>query len=169
MFVSKSTFPALLAAALLAAPACKSELDDKPAATVKDAEPAKADDKKDEAPAADKKDDAAAKKMALVSDKSSIEFVGAKVTGDHRGSFGTPTGSLEMAGDAVKGFSVEVDTTKLSIEPEKLAQHLSSHGRSRLQAGSFGLLPLLIRCNPAKEPLPLLRIGMMQGTSGLSK
>lgn len=62
--------------------------------------------------------------IALVAERSSVEFVGAKVTGSHRGSFKTPTGTAELAEDGtLRGLSVEIDTRNLAIEPAKLAEH----------------------------------------------
>jgi polyisoprenoid-binding protein YceI len=123
MTTSKTSLYTLLAATLLAAPACQSELDDKPTAQINDAVPAKSPEA---APVAKEGDATATQTLALVGAKSSIEFVGAKVSGDHRGSFGSPTGSVQLAGDEVKAMRVEVSTTDLSIQPEKLAGHLRS-------------------------------------------
>ena len=123
MSIHKASLFALLTTALLAAPACDSAADNAPEATV--SEPAPATDKAADAAKADAS--AEARSLALVADKSSIEFVGAKVTADHRGKFGTPKGSLQLAGkDQVKTMSVEVDTTELQIEPAKLGEHLKS-------------------------------------------
>ena len=85
---TKSTLFALLATALLAAPACDSAADKAPEAKVSDAAPAKAEEKPADAPKAEAP--AKARSLALVADKSSVEFVGAKVTADHRGKFGAP-------------------------------------------------------------------------------
>jgi polyisoprenoid-binding protein YceI len=106
-----------LLAALVTVPACKSELDGKAAAVVSDAP----------ATATSETPTAAARTLALDADASTIEFVGAKVTADHRGSFGRPSGELELGADgSVTGMQVSVDTTKVDIEPEKLEQHLRS-------------------------------------------
>jgi len=104
---------------LLVASACKSELDDKPSAQVLDA----AGDGASAAAVA--KADPGAQALRLVAESSSIEFVGAKVSGDHRGSFGTPNGSLTLGGpDEIKTLSVQVATTELQIEPDGLNKHL---------------------------------------------
>jgi len=58
---------------------------------------------------------------------SQIAFVGAKSTGTHRGIFEVSEGSLTLGPKRrVERLSVEVDTTKLIIEPSKLALHLKS-------------------------------------------
>lgn len=107
-----ATHPILLSLFVLAA--CSSEIDAKPAAEVRDAEkvasPAKG-----------------ARTLALDSANSSVEFVGAKVTADHRGRFDAPTGKLELSADGkVVGMEVTVKTDSLEIEPDKLAEHLRS-------------------------------------------
>lgn len=110
MFQLRAASALVLSFALLGG--CKSEIDAKPAAEVRDA--VKAD------PAAK-----AAKTLALDSAKSSVEFVGAKVTADHRGRFDAPTGKLELSDDGkVVGMEVTVKTATLEIEPAKLAEHL---------------------------------------------
>ena len=91
---------------------CKSEIDAKPAAEVRDADKAGSSAE-------------VAKTLALDSAKSSVEFVGAKVTADHRGRFDAPTGKLELSADGkVVGMEVTVKTDSLEIEPDKLAEHL---------------------------------------------
>lgn len=91
---------------------CTSELDAKPAAEVRDAVKGGSSAE-------------VAKTLALDSAKSSVEFVGAKVTADHRGRFDAPTGKLELSGDGkVVGMEVTVKTDSLEIEPPKLADHL---------------------------------------------
>ena len=104
-----------LLSTLVAAGACSSELDHKPSAKVEDA------------PAADAVSPTeVATTLALDASTSKVEFVGAKVSGDHRGEFGEPSGSIQLdeAGKVV-GMQVQVDTTALEIAPEKLQQHLS--------------------------------------------
>lgn len=59
---------------------------------------------------------------------SKVEFTGAKVTGKHDGSFGEFSGTVELVGgDPTKSsVTVEIGTSSLRIEPEKLAGHLKS-------------------------------------------
>lgn len=109
----------VLATALAATTACKSELDGKARAQVQDA-PAGA---KDAAPAAK----SAARTLDLDAAQSKIAFVGAKVTADHRGTFAAPTGSLKLDAEGKPvALDVTVETTKIDIEPAKLKQHLQS-------------------------------------------
>jgi len=59
---------------------------------------------------------------------SKIEFVGAKVTGKHDGSFGLFTGTVNLVGsDPTKSsVSVEIDASSLSADNPKLTGHLKS-------------------------------------------
>jgi polyisoprenoid-binding protein YceI len=120
--------------------ACESELDNKPSATVAPADgkkaetPAKGEEKKGETPAKAEGDKApagdakAAPAGALKVDAaaSSIEFVGAKVTGDHTGKFEKFDGSLTLKDGkpAAIEFTVQMDTVK--TDAEKLDGHLKS-------------------------------------------
>jgi polyisoprenoid-binding protein YceI len=98
--------------------ACQSQLDGKPTAVVQEAAPAAT--LAGETPTAPTT-------LALNAEASKIEFVGAKVTADHRGSFGQPSGEAKRNADGeIVGLEVRVDTTKVDIEPEKLEQHLRS-------------------------------------------
>jgi len=59
---------------------------------------------------------------------SKIEFVGAKVTGKHEGSFSVFTGTVTIpGGDPLKGsVAVEIDSASLKSDSEKLTGHLKS-------------------------------------------
>jgi polyisoprenoid-binding protein YceI len=59
---------------------------------------------------------------------SKIEFVGAKVTGSHNGSFGTFTGTVRLAGDDVSRatLAVEIETASITADVERLTGHLKS-------------------------------------------
>jgi polyisoprenoid-binding protein YceI len=59
---------------------------------------------------------------------SKIDFTGAKITGKHDGSFKTFTGTISVPdGKPELGqVKVEIDTSSLKIEPEKLEGHLKS-------------------------------------------
>ncbi len=59
---------------------------------------------------------------------SKVGFVGSKVTGSHEGSFGTFTGSISLADkDPEKSqVTVEIDTTSVTTDQEKLTGHLKS-------------------------------------------
>ena len=59
---------------------------------------------------------------------SKVQFVGAKVTGKHDGSFGTFTGSVSLVGsDPTKSqVSVEIDSASIDSDNPKLTGHLKS-------------------------------------------
>ena len=98
--------------------ACTSELDGKSAAAVADA-PSTA------APAAP----VAAPVTGVVMLKadpaaSSIGFVGAKVTGDHTGSFGKIDGTGKLSGGALTGMVWTMDMATVEVDHPKLTKHL---------------------------------------------
>jgi polyisoprenoid-binding protein YceI len=59
---------------------------------------------------------------------SKIEFVGAKVTGKHDGSFGVFTGHVDVVDNALERstVSVEADAASIRADQEKLTNHLKS-------------------------------------------
>ena len=59
---------------------------------------------------------------------SKIDFVGAKITGKHDGSFKTFNGTISVPeGKAELGqVKVEIDTSSLTVDPAKLEAHLKS-------------------------------------------
>lgn len=61
-------------------------------------------------------------------ERSSIEFVGAKLTRKHTGKFADFRGSIQLVGaDVTSGaVSIVVDTASLSADDEKLTRHLKS-------------------------------------------
>jgi polyisoprenoid-binding protein YceI len=70
---------------------------------------------------------AASQTLALDTTRSKLQFVGAKVTGDHRGTFQQYAGNLTLNADgSVSTLAIEVQTASLAIEPEKLLGHLKS-------------------------------------------
>lgn len=113
------TAPALFLASALALSACKSQLDDKPAAAVKEATPSESAD-----PAG--KSQANLTILELDPAKSTIGFVGAKVTDDHEGTFEAFEGKVKMDGDTLAGLDLLVKIDSMKIEPEKLRGHLLS-------------------------------------------
>ncbi len=116
--VASTTLPLMrVAHALFAAilfTACKSEIDEKPAATVKDA----GKDAKAEAPKA------VAGGPTLDAASSSIGFVGSKVSLDHPGAFKDFTAAVTLDGDTLTALQLEVETGSVAIEPEQLREHL---------------------------------------------
>jgi len=65
---------------------------------------------------------------ALSQDNSKVEFVGAKVTGKHPGSFGKFSGSVVVAPGAIESGKVMIDIEmgSLTTDQEKLNGHLKS-------------------------------------------
>ena len=113
----------LLAATLLSLAGCKSELDGKPVAKVAEVkgETKPTDVKKVDAPPA-----AAAKVLKADPAASSIGFVGAKLTGDHSGSFKTFTGETTVEGAVPKSVNFTIETGSVTSDDEKLTGHLKS-------------------------------------------
>ncbi len=73
-------------------------------------------------------EEAVAADVYQLSEESTIGFVGSKVTGSHEGGFKSFTGTVSVAGGTPEGSSVEVniDTTSLWSDNEKLTTHLKS-------------------------------------------
>jgi polyisoprenoid-binding protein YceI len=107
-----------LAFALASVSACKSEIDDKPKAKVEEA--GKPQDK----PATEAQ--AEVQTLALATEGSSIGFIGAKITGDHKGSFSGFKGSATLEGDKLASLEVTVDVGSLSSDSDQLTGHLLS-------------------------------------------
>jgi polyisoprenoid-binding protein YceI len=118
----RTLVPALfLSLALAGVSACKSEIDDKPKAKVGEA--AKVD-KTDKADNAD--ESASSTTLSLAKDGSTVGFIGAKVTGDHKGSFKDFEGSATVDGGKLTAMEVTVDMNSLDIEPQGLLDHLKN-------------------------------------------
>lgn len=138
----KSSFIALTLFASFGLSACKSELDNKPKAEVKEAKKDAKTDAKGEAKGdakldakADAKGDAPDEKaLAHASsiaklDKASskVRFVGAKVTDDHEGTFADFDGALTLADDGKPSkLELTVKVGSLQTEPPDLHKHLLS-------------------------------------------
>jgi len=107
---------------LLAAAACqKSEITDKPAAEVSEtAAMAPATDTATTQPAG------ATTSANVIKEKSKIEWVGAKVTRDHKGSFQAFDGRIEYAGTTPQKVSFDIDMNSIQSDDEKLTGHLKS-------------------------------------------
>lgn len=99
--------------------ACDSGFENKPAATVaSQTAPVVA-----ERPA---EKDAAARTVKLISERSEIGFVGAKITGTHPGKFKSFSGEATVVGNAPKQLSFTVQTDSLESDSEKLTGHLKA-------------------------------------------
>ncbi len=107
--LSSVAVSALLSLGLLA---CSSEIDDKAAASVKEAKEAPAA----AAPATDGS-------WALSSD-THIAWVGAKVTKDHPGGFKTVSGKATVKDNQLVSGEVVIDTASLFTDHPKLENHL---------------------------------------------
>ncbi|HEV7764161.1 MAG TPA: YceI family protein [Thermoanaerobaculia bacterium] len=115
---SSSLFLALSLVVLL--PACKSEIDQKPAAEVTETTATTVTETTStEAPAG-------ATRVNVIKEKSKIEFVGAKVTRDHDGGFKNFDGWLEYAGGKPSQLSFDIDLDSVFTDTEKLTGHLKS-------------------------------------------
>lgn len=112
----RSVVPVLLLLALL--PACReSEISDKPAAEV--SETTAAATATEPAPAA-------GQTSKVIKEKSSINFVGAKVTRDHKGKFNDFDGSITYVGGKPTRIDFEIDLNSIETDTEKLTAHLKT-------------------------------------------
>lgn len=100
--------------------ACSTGMEGKPAADVKDAEPAATVE------AAPVDDDEVVSKLEVDTEVSKIGFRGAKVTGHHDGGFTAFTGTAAIAGDEPRAVAFEVDMNTTFSDNEKLTGHLKS-------------------------------------------
>lgn len=115
--------PRVLALVPFALAACSDHAKDVPAASVSDPAPKPAAQA-----AAPKPSKAASATYALSPANTSLEFVGAKVTGKHEGTFGKFSGEIVVAdGKPETGrVSVEIDMSTVATDSEKLDGHLKS-------------------------------------------
>lgn len=119
--MARTTFLTLssLVAFALTGPACSSEIDNKPKAKVEDVKKVEAETKT--APPA-----AATRTLKLDAGSSSVGFVGAKITGDHKGDFKEFEGEATLAGDTISALRVTVKTTSVDSDAADLTGHLKS-------------------------------------------
>ena len=101
----------VIASALVLA-SCQSQIDDKPAASVKEGGGARTA--------------ATGKAFPIDAASSKIGFVGAKVSDDHEGVFSEFSGEATIDGDTVTGLTLTVKTPSIDVEPQKLEDHLRS-------------------------------------------
>lgn len=115
----KSTTMLLALSILVLLPACqKSEIANAPAAEVSDTGTA--------APAPSAAPSGNVATANVIKEKSSIEFVGAKVTRVHNGKFNVFDGSIEYAGATPQRISFDIDLNSIETDEEKLTAHLKS-------------------------------------------
>ena len=111
----------IFALTLLAFVACqKSEITDKPAAEVTETSATTATETTATQAAG------ATTQANVVKEKSKIEWVGAKVTRDHNGSFPNFDGTIEYAGGTPQKVSFDIDLATIQSDDEKLTGHLKS-------------------------------------------
>lgn len=70
---------------------------------------------------------AASEKYLITPENSKIEFVGAKVTGQHNGSFKKFSGAIEWAGQPEKSrVSITIDADSIETDTADLTKHLKT-------------------------------------------
>jgi polyisoprenoid-binding protein YceI len=116
----KSRRTVVIAVALMfLVPACqKSEISDKPAAEVSETSPAVETTTTGTA--------TSGIVSRVIKDRSSIEFVGAKVTRDHKGKFNDFDGSIEYLGGKPERISFDIDLNSIETDTADLTGHLKS-------------------------------------------
>lgn len=121
MIISRIVIPAAL---LISLAGCEDPTKDKPKATVSSAAPAQAQAAAPAQTAAPAADEA----LPIDAAASTIGFAGSKITGKHEGKFEKISGSISLAGGKVEGgkITVEVDTSSVKTDAEKLDEHLKS-------------------------------------------
>lgn len=111
----------LLALVVLALAACqKSEITDKPAAEVTETSATRAD------PAATAQPTGPVTHANVIKEKSRIDWVGAKVTRDHDGSFKNFDGAIEYAGTTPQKISFDIDLNSIESDEPDLTKHLKT-------------------------------------------
>jgi polyisoprenoid-binding protein YceI len=118
---------ALAVPALLLLAACEDPAKDAPKATVQTAAPAPKPTGP-VTPASTGTPSAAAEALALDAASSTVGFVGSKVTGKHEGKFEKVSGTMTLAGGKAEGgkVTIEIDTTSVKTDTDKLDGHLKS-------------------------------------------
>jgi len=102
-------------AALLLLSACANPAADKPKAVV------------GEATNTSSASPVAGEKYLITSENSKIEFIGAKVTGHHNGSFKKFSGTIDYAGQIEKSrVSITIDSGSLETDTPDLTKHLKT-------------------------------------------
>lgn len=113
MLRSRVAFVAI--AGLLLLSACANPASDKPKAVVGEATNSSA------SPVA------AAQKYVITPENSKIEFIGAKVTGHHNGSFKKFSGTIDYAGQIeTSRVSITIDSNSLETDAPDLTKHLKT-------------------------------------------
>ena len=104
----------LILTPLLLVASCSNPASDKPRAVTSDAAPAAAPDVPGE-------------KYLITPENSDIEFIGAKVTGKHNGSFEKFSGEINYAGQPEKSrVRITIDIDSITTDEAKLTAHLKT-------------------------------------------
>jgi len=114
----RSTF---LAVSILVLAACQSEISDKPAAEVSDTGATATASETTSTTAS-----GASSSVKVIKEKSSIKFVGAKVTRDHTGEFKNFDGSIDYAGGQPQQISFTIDLNSIETDTPDLTKHLKT-------------------------------------------
>jgi polyisoprenoid-binding protein YceI len=113
----------LMLAVLLVVPACqKSEITDKPAAEVGTSSAASSTDTM----ATASQPAAGAVTANVIKEKSSIDFIGAKVTRDHNGKFKDFDGRIEYVAGKPQNVHFDIDVASLETDTPDLDKHLKT-------------------------------------------
>jgi polyisoprenoid-binding protein YceI len=122
MFMKSHKLTLALSLLLLGTTAChQSEIDQKPAAQVTETTTAAS------TAAPTTTEPAAGTTTAkVIKEKSSINFVGAKVTRDHKGKFNTFDGGIEYAGGQPQKINFDIDVNSIETDTPDLTKHLKS-------------------------------------------
>jgi len=109
-----------LALSILTLGGCrKSEIDEKPAAEVSETSATSAIDTTTNTAAG-------STTASVIKEKSSINFVGAKVTRDHTGQFKNFDGSIDYAGGAATRIAFDIDLNSIETDTADLTTHLKT-------------------------------------------
>jgi len=69
----------------------------------------------------------AGEKYRITTENSKIEFIGAKVTGQHQGAFKKFSGTIDFSGAPEKGrVSITIDTNSIETDTPDLTKHLKT-------------------------------------------
>ena len=94
--------------------ACANPASDKPKAVTSEAAPAASTQ-------------VAGEKYLITSENSKIEFIGAKVTGSHNGSFGKFSGTIDYTGQIeTSKVKITIDINSLTTDTPQLTNHLKT-------------------------------------------
>ena len=104
----------LILTTMLLVAACSNPASDKPRAVTSDAAPAASQS-------------VAGERYLITPENSDIEFIGAKVTGQHNGGFERFSGAIDYAGQPEKSrVTITIDVESITTDDAKLTAHLKT-------------------------------------------